>query len=181
MHAVVSLLDEDHSRMVEDIWAGLEEALGVRGVYLTPYPHFTYHGADQYDLEQLDRALREFAQRTPPFDAITTGLGIFTEGINPVVYVTVARSPTLSAINARLWSLLEPASTGIAGYYHPDAWVPHVTLSLGDITRDNLADAVRVLSGWDFTWQMRIDNLSLVYEEGDAAGNKPQLRYPLSG
>lgn len=181
MHGVGSLLDDDHYKMVEDIWTGLEETLGVRGVYVTPFPHFSYHVADHYDLEHLDRLLREFADKTPPFEALTAGLGIFTEGINPVIYVTVARSPQLSSINAHLWSVLQAASTGIVGYYHPDVWVPHITLGMGDITRDNLAEAIRVLSTWDFTWQIKINNIVLLYNEGDAKRDKVQLHYRLSG
>ncbi|MDT8307228.1 MAG: 2'-5' RNA ligase family protein [Anaerolineae bacterium] len=181
MHGIGSLLDDDHYKMVEDIWAGLEEALDVRGVYVTPFPHFSYHVADHYDLERLEPLLQDFAGRTPPFEAMTTGLGIFTEGINPVLYVTVARSPELSAINGHLWSLLQAASTGIVGYYHPHVWVPHITLGLGDITRDNLAEAISVLSAWDFTWQIKIDNIVLLYSEGDTKRDRVQLHCQLSG
>lgn len=181
MHGIVSLLDEDHYRMVEDVWAGLEEALGVRGVYVTPFPHFSYHVADHYDLEQLEQILGEFAASTAPFEVMTTGLGIFTGGLNPVVYVNVARSPQLSEINAQLWPLLEQASAGIVGYYHPDIWVPHVTLGFGDITRANLADTIRVLSSWDFTWQIHVDNIALLFNEADAKRDMLQMHFPLSG
>ncbi len=181
MHGIVSLLDEDHYRMVEDVWAGLEEALGVRGVYVTPYPHFSYHVADHYDLAQLEGILGEFAANTAPFEVMTTGLGIFTEGLNPVVYVNVARSPQLTAINARLWPLLEQASAGIVDYYHPNIWVPHITLGFGDITRQNLADTIRVLSGWDFTWQIHVDNIALLFNEADAKQDMLQLHFPLGG
>lgn len=39
MHAIVSLLPEQQYRQVEQIWAELQEAFSVRGVYITPYPH----------------------------------------------------------------------------------------------------------------------------------------------
>jgi 2'-5' RNA ligase len=177
MHGIVSLLDDDHYRMVEDVWAGLDEKLGLRGVYVTPYPHFSYHVADHYDLEQVERILQAFARATAPFDVTTTGLGIFTEGIQPVVYVNVARSPQLSQANAALWPLLEEASAGIIDYYHADRWVPHITLGFGDVTRENL----RVLSAWDFNWQIRVDNIALLFNEADARQDMLKMRFPLAG
>lgn len=181
MHGIVSLLDEDHYEMVEDIWAGLEESLGVRGIYTTPFPHFSYHVAEHYDVGAMQRLLHDYASRTPPFEVLTTGLGIFTEGLNPVVYVNVARSPTLSRMNADLWPLMAEVSAGIAEYYHPRQWVPHITLAQGDITRENLADAIRILSRWDFTWQVRIDNIAVLFNAADAREDKLQLRLPLTG
>lgn len=181
MHGIVSLLDEDHYRMVEDVWAGLEEALGVRGIFTTPFPHFSYHVADHYDVEPLQAALQRFATTVAPFEILTTGLGIFTAGLHPVVYVNVARSPRLSELNAALWPLLAEFSTGIVQYYHPELWVPHITLGHGDITRENVADVVDVLCDVDFDWQVPIDNIALLYNPGSDDADILQFRIPLTG
>ncbi len=181
MHGIVSLLDKDHYQLVEDIWVGLEEALGLNGVYTTPYPHFSYHVAEHYDIEALKPLLQEIAAETAPFEVLTTGLGIFTEGISPIVYVNVARDPQLSAINARLWPLLSNASAGIVDYYHPRQWVPHITLGHGDVTRENLSSVIGVLSHWDFTWKISVDNLALLFNPGDARHDILQFRFPLTG
>ena len=181
MHGIVSLLDDDHYQMVEDVWRGLEEALGFRGVYVTPYPHFSYHVADHYDVEELEPILRAFAAQTAPFEVLTTGLGIFTGGIYPVVYANVARSPTLSAVNAALWAKVEEVSAGIVEYYHPEQWVPHITLAHGDIRQEQLAEAIRVLSRWDFTWQITVDNIALLYDVGEGKQDEVRLRFDLTG
>ena len=181
MHGIVSLLDDDHYQMVEDVWRGLDEALGLRGIYVTPFPHFSYHVADHYDVDMLESILQEFAANTAPFEVLTTGLGIFTAGIYPIVYVNVARSPVLSAINAALWSKVEEASAGIVEYYHPEQWVPHITLAHGDIRRDKLASAIEVLSQWDFNWQITVDNVSLLYDEGEDKQDRLQFRLELTG
>lgn len=181
MHGIVSLLDDDHYQMVEDVWRGLEETLGLRGVYVTPFPHFSYHVADHYDVEELEPILQEFAAQTAPFEVLTTGLGIFTGGIYPVIYANVARSPTLSAVNAALWSKVEAVSAGIVEYYHPEQWVPHVTLAHGDIRQEQLAEAIRVLSQWDFTWQIAVDNVALLYDRGEGKQDEVRLRFDLTG
>jgi len=181
MHGIVSLLDEDHYKMVEDVWAGLREAVGLRGVYVTPFPHFSYHVAEHYDIGSLHPMLEEFAAKTAPFEVLTTGLGIFTDSLNPVLYVNVARSPQLSAIQAALWPQIAEASAGIVEYYHPQQWVPHITLGHGDITRENLSAAIKVLSHWDFVWQISVDNIALLFNPGDAKRDILQYRFPLTG
>jgi hypothetical protein len=40
MHGIVSLLDNDHNQLIEELWAELEQEFSVHGVYVTPYPHF---------------------------------------------------------------------------------------------------------------------------------------------
>ena len=40
MHGIVTLLDNDHYRLIEDLWAELERRFSVHGVYITPYSHF---------------------------------------------------------------------------------------------------------------------------------------------
>src|SRR5437660_1432707 len=54
VHGVVSLLEDTYYRQVEDLWAELEREFGVRGVYVTPYPHFSYQIASHYDIEVLE-------------------------------------------------------------------------------------------------------------------------------
>src|SRR5437764_1394983 len=115
MDGVGSFLDDTHYRLVEDLWAELEQRFGVRGVYVTPYPHFSYHVADHYDLTVLEPTLRRIAQGAPPFVVRTTGLGIFT-GSSPVLYVPVVRDPVLTEFQRRLWQAVEPAGVDSVAY-----------------------------------------------------------------
>ncbi len=102
MHGVVSLLDAQHYQAVESLWAELAATCGLRGVYVTPFPHFSYHVAAEYDLLALETVLRDFACRQAPFRVTATGLGIFT-GVSPVVYIPVVRDPALTAFHQALW------------------------------------------------------------------------------
>jgi hypothetical protein len=56
-------------------------------------------------------------------------------------------------------------------YYHPEQWLPHITLGSGDIQEDLLAEAVRLLSERDFDWTITVDNLAFVEEDG-ASGQR---------
>lgn len=165
MHAVVSLLDPDHYEQVERIWSELSERFGLRGIYRTPYPHFSYQVAAGYDLERLAAALAETAARAAPFRVPTAGLGLFT-GPHPVLYIPVVRTPHLAAFHAELWERIAPAATGVSAYYRPEGWVPHITLAEHDLQPASTARAVGFLMERNLYWDVVVDNLALIYDTG---------------
>ena len=169
MHGLVSLLDDEHFRLVEEIWDELERDFGVRNLYVTPFPHFSYQVAETYDMELAAGVLSEVARTTAPFTVRTTGLGIFNI-THPVLYVPVVRSPELSDLHEMLWREVTRAATGATEYYRPEMWMPHITLAHGDIDIDRLTAAVRGLSARNFHWEIRIDNLTVIYDTGTEQG-----------
>jgi 2'-5' RNA ligase len=176
MHGVVSLLDDEHYALVEHLWDELEAGLGVRGLYQTPIPHFSYHVAEGYDVHLLEPILRRLASRCAMFRARTAGLGVFP-GDHPVLYVAVVRSPALSALHQKLWRELAGASTGAVEYYHPERWMPHITLAHGDMFKDHLPDIVQMLSARAFDWEIEVNNLALICDAG--ATQEVRLRFDL--
>ncbi len=176
MHGVVSLLDDEHYTIVESLWDELETGLGVRGLYKTPFPHFSYHVAEQYDVDLLESVLRRLASHCATFRVRTAGLGVFS-GVHPVLYVAVVRSPTLTALHQKLWQELAGASAGAVEYYHPERWMPHITLADGDVLKDHLSDVVRMLSARAFGWGFEVNNLSLIYDTGTT--QEVRLRFDL--
>lgn len=175
MHGVVSLLPQPYYMQIEDLWAELKHEFGVEGVYVTPYPHFSYQVAGQYDLAALEPILRTFAALHTPYHVSTAGLGLFT-GASPVLYIPLARGPELATFQQALWQALLPATADIQHYYHPQYWMPHITIGFGDLTNQNLAAIMRYLSSRNFNWQMTIDNLALIYD----TGTKQELRCQFS-
>ena len=119
MHGIVSLLDSDHNQQVEELWVELERRFSVRGVYITPYPHFSYHVAQDYDLDKTESVLERITSNITTFKVRTSGLGIFT-GASPVQYLPVVRSLELTQLHQELWEQISTASSGIVEYYHPD-------------------------------------------------------------
>lgn len=169
MHGIVSLLDDEHYALVEDIWAELEREFGVHGLYTTPFPHFSYQVAVGYDVEAVGDYLQELTQNTRPFRVRTAGLGVFTL-IQPVLYIPIVRSPELSRLHQKLWDDLTKKATGAVNYYDPEMWMPHITLAHGDIDRDKLAEIVRAMSQRSFHWEATVNNLSLIYDTGTKQG-----------
>jgi hypothetical protein len=161
MEGIISLLDAQHERLVEALWAELADAFGLRGVSVTPYAHFSYQIAQRYAAADLEPVVRQVAAATAPFTVETTGLGIFT-GAQPVLYLPVARGPALAQLQATLWRDLAGTGTGVSDYYHPQRWMPHITLAFGDTTPATLAAAAHHLSGRDLAWRITIDNLAFI-------------------
>ena len=165
MHGIVSLLDNKHYHLVEELWAELEREFAVRGVYITPYPHFSYQIAQGYNVELLEPILQTFASGQATFQVKTSGLGIFN-GPHPVLYVPVVRSPELTQFHQALWPEISTASSGISDYYHSANWMPHITIGFGDINKENLSHIVWSLAERDFSWEITVDNVALIYDTG---------------
>ena len=97
-----------------------------------------------------------------------------------MLYIPIVRSPALTQFHQALWSELAACASGSLAYYHPEQWLPHITLGSGDIQQDLLAEAVRLLSERDFNWTITVDNLAFV-EEDAAAGQRLGFKLSLEG
>lgn len=165
MDGVASRLPAAAAEPVRAVWAELETEFGWRGVFVTPFPHFSYHVAQAYDGPRAAAALEAAAGRLAPFTITTAGLGVFT-GPAPVLYVPIVRTAALSAVQAQIWAALEPLSTGAEPYYRPEQWLPHITLGIGDVTAEALGQALARLGPRRFQWTIPIREVSLLAAGG---------------
>jgi 2'-5' RNA ligase len=177
MQGVVSLLDDQHYARVEAIWEELGQKFDVRGMYVTPYPHFSFQVAEVYDDAACEHFLKGLAARTRPFRVKTAGLGIFTVA-SPILYIPIVRSPALSDFHREIWENVRQVTPGaVAHYYHPEEWAPHVTLAQGDIDQDKLAEVVRYLSRRNFHWEFSVNNVSIIYDTGREQGVRCRFNF----
>src|SRR5712691_6731205 len=165
MHGIVSLLDSKQNQLVEEIWAELEREFSVQGVYITPYPHFSYHVAQAYDIDKIEPVLQRITSNITTFNVKTGGLGVFT-GTSPVLYIPVVRSLELTQLHEELWQEISPVSSGVQEYYNPDQWMPHITIGFGDISKDKLSQMISLLAERDFNWEITVNNIALIYDTG---------------
>ena|SRR5215216_5266222 len=176
MHGVVSLLDEKHYSLVEAIWSDLQKELGVQGLCRTPFPHFSYHIAQHYDLSLIEPLLKKLARSTNEFQVKTAGLGIFS-GQHPVLYIPVVRSQELSRLHAEVWDEVEKASEGSMQYYRSEMWVPHITVADEGRLTEHLTQIVSWLSGREYIWEIAVGNFALIYDNGTK--QEVRLRFDL--
>jgi 2'-5' RNA ligase len=169
MHAVVSLLDQIHSARVENIWKELEVECGLTGIKATPIPHFSWHVARDYDFSRLKPELDRISRNAKPFTVRTTGLGLFARE-SPVLYIPLVRDPLLSEFHQVIWKTVIGLSDAPSPHYAPDAWMPHITLAYGDLSRYSLSCAVQKLAFQADNWKIKIDNLAVVYQLDSLVG-----------
>ena len=165
MHGIGSQLDNDHNQLFEELWAELKREFSVDEVYITPYPHFSYHVAQDYDVDKVEPILQRITSNITTFKVRTSGLGVFT-GNSPVLYIPVARSLELTQLHEELWQEIATASSDVQQYYHPDQWMPHITIGFGDINKNNLSQIIPFLANRDFNWEITVDNIAVIYDSG---------------
>jgi 2'-5' RNA ligase len=164
LHGLVSLLDEKHTRLVEEIWGELNQDCGLTGIQATPYAHFSWQIAADYRWDRVEAVMQEIAALMEPITIKTTGLTVFT-GENPVLVVPLIRTAALSQFHALIWRKMEGVGIGASMHYHPQNWVPHITLANYDLTPANLDCAMQKLAFRDLSWEIEVDNLALISQE----------------
>lgn len=179
MHALVSVLPQQSYQQVEEIWRELEAEFGLKGVRITPIPHFTWQGARDYDFERLAEAITPIAREQPPLLVRTAGLGVFT-GPQPVVFIHIVKTMELYELHARLWEAAQPHSRAPSPYYRPQAWIPHISLALEDVNQTNIAGVITRLAFRPYVWEMVIDHLAVLIQP---SGQTAQVhhRFDFSG
>jgi 2'-5' RNA ligase len=181
MHAVVSLFEQETQDKIEQIWKLLNQYFGIESMYATPIPHYSYHVSSNYEKEKVKKVLEHAASSVAPFSVKTAGIGIFP-GELPVLFMPVVRTPQLTKLHQLLWDGLGCAcdmSVGSSPLYSPENWIPHVTLAHGDIHVGNLCRIIRMLQTKVSSWEISVDNISLIWDSGSS--QEVLWKLPLTG
>ena len=172
---IVSLLDEEHSALVESLWAELESEFDLQGLSGRIIPHLSFHVADAYEQRILRCALEAFASDLNGIRIKTAGLGIFT-GPAPTLYLAVERCPALSKFHEELWAEISDTSQNPSRYYSPENWSPHISLAswkyMSPDLRERLPDIVAFLIHRPLDWQIGLDNLTLLRSSDETGGSQ---------
>jgi 2'-5' RNA ligase len=158
MNGIASLLDHAANGRVETIWRELESRCGLKGIRVTPFPHFTWQVTEGYNLPQLEKALWEFSKEAQPFTIHTDGLGLFTSE-RPVAYISIYKDEHLANLHAKLWEIMKEFAIQPDLFYSPARWVPHITLAYNDLTSENIGCVMQALAFQSHDLEIKIDNL----------------------
>ena len=176
MHGVVSLLDTASEQKVKALWQDLELNYGLKGAQITPIPHFSWQIAEDYDWEEARALLDELAADILPFTIRSSGLGLFT-GEQPVLYLPLVKERMLLEVHALFWQSFEGIAKAPSFHYHPDAWMPHITLAHGDLGKDVMGNLMEAMAFLPLNWEVTIDTLALLYQN---KGEQARLEYQVN-
>ena len=169
MFAVVALLNEEADVWVKSLWKELEENCDLKGIISFPIPHFTLVGAESFDLTKIQSGLQRVCLKIPPFNVETAGLGIFT-GESPVIYLSVVKSLNLMNFHQQICQDIWNCENQPNSLYSPEAWVPHITLALLDVTVEKISGAISDLAFRNLSRTIFVDRLAIIYHESDKIG-----------
>ncbi len=174
MEGVATLLEDDHAAAIEALYAELHAEFGLRRLFT---PHFSYHVAERYDAVRLRTILSSLAENLAPLTVQAAGLGLFMAP-DPVLYVTVVRTPALTRLHQAIYGAVSVAAEGLIDYYKPVNWVPHVTLAhLSDLAA--VGPILSYIQGRTFDWPLPVDHLA--YLPAVTKDAEPYFRLSLSG
>jgi 2'-5' RNA ligase len=180
MQSVCALLPVDYARRVVDLRAqlSLDPALGA--LYDPPFVHFTLQLAEEYDWAGLDGALAKFAASRPAFPLATVGLLAFT-GSSTAITIAPVKDRAVAEFQAAVWEVVTPFAQGrVDPFYHPDRWVPHITIKRGGTPSPAFGWAMGHLASEDLREQLTIDNVAVQHDPGhNSQTHYLRLRYPL--
>jgi 2'-5' RNA ligase len=151
-------------------------------IYDPPFVHFTLQLAEEYDWEGLTAALEGFAKRWTPFELSTVGLLAFT-GKGTGIAVSPRKDRSLAEYHAAVWEAISPYAQGrVDPFYHPDRWVPHITIKRCGPHAASFGAAMAKLAQENFAWSMAIDNVAVQHDPGkNSLTHYLRLRCPLAG
>ena len=169
MHAILSKLDPASSETVHKLWEQLRESCGLRAIYETPIPHFSWFVAEQINFERASPILSQIVGQQSSMTLHTFGVGLFS-GATPTLYLPIVKSREMIALHETLWDQITPFSKQVKLYYSPMLWVPHITLALKDLTRENLACAVEAIGFEPIELFITVNNLAFAENEVEVIG-----------
>ncbi len=176
MNGVLSLLDEEHTTLVQDIWDYLDETCGLS---VQSFPHFSWQIAEEYDFDGLGKKLAELTSHLPPFTIRTAGIGIFT-GESPVVFIPIVKDRSLLELHKKIWEETFPFGKGVSNHYAPENWIPHITLASKDVDPDTLINMVNFLVPRDINWEITIDHYAIGCQSPEGV-SEITTKYQLTG
>jgi 2'-5' RNA ligase len=156
-------LPDPHAGRVELLRADLVERFDV-DPYANPFPQFTLYGlGDDADPTAVERAVERATADHAPVTVHTDGVGVFPGNH---VWIPVARSPALTALQADVAPALATVGDAPTPYYEPHRWFPHVGLALG-VDDDRAGDIVTFLLDDDVEWDFTVRNVTVTHIPSD--------------
>ena len=172
--ALVTILDEPYGTEIRRLWNRFQVECGVENSLASnPIPHFSWQGAESYHSPEINEVVQHMAGLAQPFTVRTSGIGLFT-GSSLVVYLALVKNQALSDLHARLWEQTHELAVQPNLYYHPDCWMPHITLAKEPMDFPSLTCILKKVVFLSFDWEIPIDHFAIIHG-GTPASLAPEI------
>ncbi len=106
-----------------------------------------------------------------------TGIGMFT-GKTQVLYLPVIKTPSLVQMQKQVFKVLQTDLKKAFQVFHPEIWIPHITIISNPNEQSSIPDAVHILSEMKVDFEVEINNLALGKYTGDTAEILIEIPFP---
>jgi 2'-5' RNA ligase len=172
--ALVTTLEGPYGTEIRNLWNWFQAKCGVvNSIASNPIPHFSWQAAESYRSARLDEVTQRLADVTMPLTIRTSGIGLFT-GTNLVIYIALVKNKTLADLHARLWEQTYGLATNPNLYYHPDRWMPHITLAMDPLDGESVTCMLKKVVFLSFDWEIPVDHFAVIHA-GPPAGLASEL------
>lgn len=171
MQAIATLINANSDLTATTMWKALTSACSLSGIKIPQNPHFSWMVAERFEENPVREAFADFARKVESFEVHTTGLGIFT-GEKPILYLPLVKTESLLKMHGELWRALFQTGTNQNTVYHPDQWIPHVTVISEEMPVQQFACVFESIVSLDLKLTICVNNLSLIYSNQEEAGIK---------
>lgn len=177
MYGIVTIVDGERGAQIRRVWADLARRYGDDAIEGFNLPHLSYHVADDYDREAISALLQRLAAETKAFRVPARGLGVIPSRAARVLFISVVRTPGLSALHEALWDGATAVATNTVEHYGRNSWFPHVTLTDRAVALDSMGKLADAMGDGRLPSEIAIDNLALIEETDE--GHEVRLRVDL--
>jgi 2'-5' RNA ligase len=156
---IVSNLQGEPYKLVKGFWNLFEKKFNSVAIQAYSHPHFTFQFARTHNVKELKKAFEKIALKIKSFPIEVDGIRRFDEN---AIYLKVEKTAGLLKIHRLIHGFLEDRCHGLLEYYTPELWVPHVTLAMEDLTKDNFRKAWAELKDTKLKFKQIVHNICMV-------------------
>ena len=164
MQALIAEFDEDSNNRIEELWNEVAMSCGKDAKITFRYPHFTWQGAENYDVIEFEKALRSELSHQSAFKINLAGLGVFT-GEMPILYLNMVKTPLVCHHHQKIHLISLSFVSGLDAYWLPENWMPHLTLVEPGTDPKMINKFLPCLLERKFDWQIEVQSIALHSDE----------------
>ncbi len=177
---VMTLLEGEARNEALRLWRLFETEFGSVGVRTFAHPNLTFGAARCDDPRSLSMRLEALAQRLETFPVRISGVGFFDQPQN-AAFLGVEKTPALEQVHRAVDEVLQRRCMEVLSVYRPASWVPHVTIGMGDLSREALERARTYFASYDRSFVYTARRITLVQSANAGPGFQVTGHWQLGG
>ncbi len=158
---ILTLLSGEIRDEVLELWNYFDQMYDSKLVKSFEHPNVSYQSGICEDIDALISRLNDF-DFPPKFEIEIEGFDKFTNPQN-TIYMKIIKSDQLSKFYDELSNILKDNCIKTFDLYESKNWVPHITITMNDISEINFHKSFDELQKKESNWKsVLIDNVALV-------------------